>query len=82
MARPSQLVFDDHSFNAGGFCLSEDTCIRAAVFPFDVKYPSEAALMVAFQFQQVPAICNRTIARGLQQHYIQEVWCEFVDHDH
>ncbi len=58
MARPSQLVFDDHSLNAGGFCFSEVTCIRAAVFPFDVKNPSEAALVVAFQCQQVSAVCN------------------------
>ncbi len=49
------------AFNAGCFSLSENTCVWALVFPFDVKYvkySSEAALVVAVQGQQMSAISH------------------------
>lgn len=42
MTSPTELVTDDHSFNAGDFGLGQDTDIGASVFPLDLEDLAEA----------------------------------------
>lgn len=67
MTSPSELVLQDHGFNAGNLGLLQDFDICVEVIPVDVEDGAQVGLMEALEEADVAAVsypCLRAVEKG------------------